>query len=246
MSQLSLLEFTLRIACAFALGALIGFERQWRQRMAGLRTNTLVATGAALFVTVADFTPGSSNQTQIAAYIVSGVGFLAGAVIFKQNLSITGLNTAGTMWASAAVGTLAGSGAYPEAAVGTAFILAVNVILRPIGRRINQRPTEGTEVITLYTIDVSCPHENEARVRSRIFYAVAQKKLNLLEIGSEHSSDDTDIDISATVACEGRVDEILETIVAELTNDPAVTAASWAVRPFDDDERALGTLTDRD
>lgn len=246
MSQLSLLEFTMRIACAFALGAVIGLERQWRQRMAGLRTNTLVALGAALFVMVADFTPYSSNQTQIAAYVVSGVGFLAGAVIFKQNLSITGLNTAGTMWASAAIGTLAGAGAYTEAAVGTAFILAVNVILRPIGRRINLQSTEGTEVVTLYTIDVSCPHENEARVRSRIFYAVAQKKLNLLEIGSEHSPDDADIDISATVASEGRVDEMLETIVADLTNDPVVTAASWAVRPFEDDERALGSLSGGD
>jgi putative Mg2+ transporter-C (MgtC) family protein len=113
MMSLALPEFALRIACAFALGALIGFERQWRQRMAGL-------------------------QTQIAAYIVSGVGFLTGAVIFRENLSITGLNTAGTMWTSAAVGTLAGVGAYAEAVVGAAFILAVNVVLRPIGQLMNR------------------------------------------------------------------------------------------------------------
>jgi putative Mg2+ transporter-C (MgtC) family protein len=136
-------EFALRIACAFALGAIVGLERQWRQRMAGLRTNTLVATGAALFVTVANFTPYNANQTQIAAYIVSGVGFLAGAVIFKQNLNITGLNTAGTIWASAAVGTLSGVGAYGEAAVGAAFILAVNVILRPIPRLVRSKPKHG-------------------------------------------------------------------------------------------------------
>lgn len=147
---LSLDQFTLHIACAFVLGAIVGLERQWRQRMAGLRTNTLVATGSALFVTVANFTPPSANQTQIAAYIVSGVGFLTGAVIFKQDFSITGLNTAGTMWASAAVGTLAGVGAYAEASVGAAFILAVNVLLRPIGRRINlrerARPTHEREL----------------------------------------------------------------------------------------------------
>jgi putative Mg2+ transporter-C (MgtC) family protein len=145
MMPLPLHEFTLRIACAFALGAIIGLERQWRQRMAGLRTNTLLATGSALFVTIAYFTPLNENQTQIAAYIVSGVGFLTGAVIFKQNFSITGLNTAGTMWASAAVGTLAGVGAYAEAAVGTAFILAVNVLLRPIAQRINRHPSAGSD-----------------------------------------------------------------------------------------------------
>ena len=143
MASLALPEFALRIACAFALGALIGFERQWRQRMAGLRTNTLLATGSALFVTVANYSP-HDNQTQIAAYIVSGVGFLTGAVIFREHLSVTGLNTAGTMWASAAVGTLAGVGAYAEAVVGAAFILAVNVVLRPIGQLINQRTAEST------------------------------------------------------------------------------------------------------
>jgi putative Mg2+ transporter-C (MgtC) family protein len=146
------------------------------------------------------------------------------------------------MWASAAVGTLAGVGAYPEAAVGAAFILAVNVVLRPVGRRINRGTTAGAEVIALYSIDVSCPHENEARVRSLIFYAIAQQKLNLLEIGSEHSTDDADIDIQALVACEGRADETLETIVADLTRDVAVTAASWKIMPPSADERALDGL----
>jgi putative Mg2+ transporter-C (MgtC) family protein len=207
--------------------------------MAGLRTNTLVATGAALFVTVANFTPYNANQTQIAAYIVSGVGFLAGAVIFKQNLNITGLNTAATIWASAAVGTLSGVGAYGEAAVGAAFILAVNVILRPIGQRVNWGITAGTEVVSLYTIEVSCPHENEARVRDLIFYAIAKEKLNLLEIGSEHSPDDADIDVQATVASEGRGAEVLEHIVSDLTRDPGVTAASWKVMPLPDDHCAL-------
>lgn len=235
MPELSLAEFTVRIACAFGLGALIGLERQWRQRMAGLRTNTLVATGAALFVTVAAFTPQAPNSTQIAAYVVSGVGFLAGAVIFKQTFSITGLNTAGTMWASAAVGTLSGVGAYAEAAVGAAFILAVNVLLRPIGRRINLQSTDGSEVPTLYTIEVSCPHEAEASVRARMFYALAQKKLKVLAIASEHSKDDREIEIEALVTAEGRADETLETIVNDLTRDPAVTSAKWEARPNDDE-----------
>jgi putative Mg2+ transporter-C (MgtC) family protein len=235
----SLATFTLHVACAFGLGALIGLERQWRQRMAGLRTNTLVATGSALFVGVASFT-SAENPTQIAAYIVSGVGFLAGAVIFKENFSITGLNTAGTMWASAAVGTLAGVGAYGEAAVGAGFILAVNVVLRPIGARINLRPAAESEVVSLYDVDVSCSHAAEAGVRSRIFYAIAQRKLNVLEVSSEHSDDDRDIDITATVAAEGRPDDVLEAIVTELTRDPAVTAASWRMRRLDD-EHALAS-----
>src|SRR5579884_1756726 len=69
MASLALPEFVLRIACAFTLGALIGFERQWRQRMGGLRTNTLLATGSALFVTVANYSPGD-NHTQIVINVV--------------------------------------------------------------------------------------------------------------------------------------------------------------------------------
>lgn len=243
MVEMTLTEFTLRIACAFGLGAIIGLERQWRQRMAGLRTNTLVATGSALFVTVAGFAPYNTNQTQIAAYVVSGVGFLAGAVIFKQNLSITGLNTAGSMWGSAAVGTLAGTGAYAEAAVGAAFILAVNIVLRPIGQRVNQRRTGATEVMALYTIDVSCPHQAEADVRASIFYALVEKRLTLLEISSEHNPEDEDIDIQAIVASEGRADETLEAIVNRLTQDPAVTAARWKMSRLDDEKALAGGVS---
>jgi putative Mg2+ transporter-C (MgtC) family protein len=241
--SLSLIDFTLRVSCAFGLGAIIGLERQWRQRLAGLRTNTLVATGSALFVTIAAFSGPNGNQTQIAAYIVSGIGFLAGAVIFKQSFSITGLNTAGTMWTSAAVGTLAGVGAYAEAAVGAGFILAVNVLLRPLGRRINLRSTEGTETVTLYAIAASCTHDAEAAVRSRLFYAIAQRRLALLEVSSQHSSDSHEIDIEATVAAEGRPDAALEAIVTDLTRDPSVTAASWEARPLDDERAATAGVS---
>jgi putative Mg2+ transporter-C (MgtC) family protein len=79
---MELSTFAIRIFVAFLLGIAIGIERQWRQRMAGLRTNALVAVGAALFSSISILMGPSANQTQIAAYVVSGIGFLAGAVIF--------------------------------------------------------------------------------------------------------------------------------------------------------------------
>lgn len=101
---MSLSGFILRIVVALVLGIVIGTERQWRQRMAGLRTNALVAVGAALFASISILMNAKQNPTQVAAYIVSGIGFLAGAVIFKEGFSVRGLNTAATLWATAAVG----------------------------------------------------------------------------------------------------------------------------------------------
>jgi putative Mg2+ transporter-C (MgtC) family protein len=142
---MELSTFVIRILVAFLLGIAIGIERQWRQRMAGLRTNALVAVGAALFASISILMGPNVNQTQIAAYVVSGIGFLAGAVIFKEGFTISGLNTAATMWATAAVGTLCGSGFLPEATIGAVFVLACNVLLRPIVQRINRAPVEAPE-----------------------------------------------------------------------------------------------------
>ena len=73
-------ELTVRIALSFALGGLIGAERQWRQRNAGLRTNTLVSVGSALFVSISFFVEDEVSPTRIAAQVVSGIGFLGGGV----------------------------------------------------------------------------------------------------------------------------------------------------------------------
>ncbi|MDC0836987.1 MgtC/SapB family protein, partial [Limnoraphis robusta] len=86
-------ETLLRLTVAFLLGSALGIERQWRQRMAGLRTNTLVATGASMFVILSVMTPGEGSPTRIAAQVVSGIGFLAGGVILKEGLTVKGLNT---------------------------------------------------------------------------------------------------------------------------------------------------------
>ena len=114
---MNLTQFAVNLAAAFALGSLIGAERQWRQRMAGLRTNALVATGAAMFVMLAMPTP--DNTMRVAAQVVSGIGFLGAGVIMREGLTVRGLNTAATLWCSAAVGTLSGSGQVHLAAVGT-------------------------------------------------------------------------------------------------------------------------------
>jgi putative Mg2+ transporter-C (MgtC) family protein len=141
METLTTLEFFTRLAVGLGCGALIGAERQWRARMAGLRTNALVAAGATLFVLYSDI-DGSTNSTQVAAYVVSGIGFLGGGVILRDGFHVRGLNTAATLWCSAAVGVLAASGHLAFAATGTATVLAVHLLGRPLGRLIDRLSLE--------------------------------------------------------------------------------------------------------
>ena len=124
MDWQSLGHTALTLGGAFLLGGLIGFERQWRQRLAGLRTNTLVALGAAIFVLFAGLFPGEASPTRVAAQIVSGIGFMGAGIIFKEGLNVRGLNTAATLWCSAAIGALCGAGFFFHALIATTFVIA--------------------------------------------------------------------------------------------------------------------------
>ena len=117
-------QTAINLAMATLMGACIGFERQWRQRMAGLRTNTLVAIGAASFVIFEGLFPDDASPTRVAAQVVSGIGFLGAGLIFREGLNVRGLNTAATLWCSAAIGVLAGGGylLYATVATGSAAI----------------------------------------------------------------------------------------------------------------------------
>src|SRR6202000_2563902 len=103
------------LSVAFVLGTAIGFERQWRQRSAGLRTVVLVAVGAAGFADLGYRLNGNAGAASLIAYVVSGIGFLGAGVILKDGATIRGLNTAATIWSSAAVGACAGAHQAPEA-----------------------------------------------------------------------------------------------------------------------------------
>ena len=88
---MSIEQAALNLAVAFFLSAVVGFERQWRNRLAGLRTNTLVALGAASFVVFEAIVPGEASPTRVAAQVVSGIGFLGAGLIFREGMSVRGL-----------------------------------------------------------------------------------------------------------------------------------------------------------
>lgn len=137
-------EFLIRLGVAAILGIAIGFERQWRQRAAGLHTSSLVAIGAALFALL-DTLLKAGDTTRIVAGVVTGVGFLAGGVILRSGLNVTGLNTAATIWATAAVGALAGFGLTVPATAGAGVVILLNLLLQPLAAAIDARSGEARE-----------------------------------------------------------------------------------------------------
>jgi putative Mg2+ transporter-C (MgtC) family protein len=218
--------FAARIGIALVLGVVIGMERQWRQRMAGLRTNALVAVGAALFASISILMHATQNPTQVAAYVVSGIGFLAGAVIFKEGFSVRGLNTAATLWATAAVGTLCGSGFLAQAAVGAAGVISANVLLRPLVHRINRQPFEQTELSREYTLRVVCRQADESTVRSKMLELIQQTTI-LLQAIESRDLEPANVEVLATVVTSQRAETKVERIIGKMSADSAILAASW-------------------
>lgn len=103
----------LRLALAVVFGAIIGFEREWRQKHAGIKTNALVALGAAGFAVMSNtFGEGNHNPAQLAAAVVSGIGFIGAGVILRRGGSVQGVTTAATLWANASMGVALGVGHY--------------------------------------------------------------------------------------------------------------------------------------
>jgi putative Mg2+ transporter-C (MgtC) family protein len=164
LSAASLLDSTISLLTAFILGGLVGFERQYRQRTAGLRTNVLVAVGAAIFVDMANRIGGSAGAVHVVAYVVSGIGFLGAGVIMREEGNVRGINTAATLWGSAAIGACAGADLIAEAVLASIFVLSANTLLRPVVNAVNRKPidTQEVEVTTSIHLITTKTWRNEA------------------------------------------------------------------------------------
>jgi putative Mg2+ transporter-C (MgtC) family protein len=224
-----LFDTAAHLAAAVALGALVGLERQWRQRLAGLRTNTLVALGSASFVVFADLFGGAdASPTRVAAQVVSGIGFLGAGIIFREGANVRGLNTAATLWCSAAIGLFAGHGAVIEAALVAVLVIAVNVLLRPLTGLINRQPAAGAEGEPRFLVTTVCRAEAEAHVRALMLQGFSSGGLRLRRLDSADIEDSSRVEVEAEVmAASSQGQGELEAITGRLSLEPAVTAARW-------------------
>jgi putative Mg2+ transporter-C (MgtC) family protein len=222
------LSFLLNIGTAVLLGMAIGIERQLRQHPAGLRTNTLVCVGAALFVSLGFMVTEHADPTRIAGQVVSGIGFLGGGVILREGLNVRGMSTAATLWCSAAIGTLAGGGLLPQAALGTAIILLIHLVLRPVVMRIDALTKSSTAVETSYRVRVVTREADSHLVRTILLRHVnGQPAMTVQGITTQDSDQPGMAGVVAEVFSHVRNDKFLEDLVARLCIEPSVTSVSW-------------------
>jgi putative Mg2+ transporter-C (MgtC) family protein len=220
--------FAANIGAAALMGGAIGLERQWRQHTAGLRTNALVALGAALFVSLSFLLNQESDRTRIAAQVVSGLGFLGGGVILREGFNVRGMNTAATIWCSGAVGTLAGSGLLLEGALGTAAILVLHLVMRPVVRIINDRVQALGIAETFYHVRVTCQRRDEGLIRMILLRHVNSKPhLALQGLSTQDTDDGQHVVVTAEVYAAEHSDRFMEEIVARISIEQGVTAVSW-------------------
>jgi putative Mg2+ transporter-C (MgtC) family protein len=126
-------DYVWRLLLAAGLGAVLGVEREYRQKPAGLRTNILIAVGSALFTMLSlEMTKGVGDTSRVAGQIVTGIGFLGGGAIMRYRDTVHGMTTAATIWVNAAIGIAAGAGQFGLATFTAALTLVVLVVLPPI------------------------------------------------------------------------------------------------------------------
>jgi len=213
------------LVVALGCGALIGSERQIRQRMAGLRTNALVATGAAGFVIFSQLVPNEVSPTRVAAQVVSGIGFLGAGIIFRDGFNVHGLNTAATLWCSAGVGLMAGTGAWPFALVLTGLVVFINLGLRPLVKLMKKYTNAGVPVTRAYSVALNCLPGDEGAMRALILRTLTQGGLHLSEMAAQVQ--EGQVEVTATVSGTGVTDQMLEQAVHRIAAEPKVMKLRW-------------------
>lgn len=219
-------NYLARIGCAFLTGTLIGIERQYRQRNAGLRTNILVSVGAAAFTVLScDMTVGSGDPSRVAAQIVSGIGFLGGGLILKDGFNVRGLNTAATIWCSAACGTLSGVGLYAEAVVLVACVLITHCLFRPLCLLIEKKESG----VFQYVIRAECEQDVSGKLQQVIMNTLAFERNVKLNALFYKTCEDKTV-VYCDMETQGEHKALLDLLVSRLRSQYGVSGAGWEKR----------------
>ncbi|UMY19028.1 MgtC/SapB family protein [Methylobacterium organophilum] len=220
------------LVVAFGLGTLIGAERQFRQRTAGLRTAVLVAVGASAFVDLGMRLTGGDGAVRTVAYVISGIGFLGAGVIMKEGTNVRGLNTAATLWCSAAVGAFAGADLPLEAIFVTAAVLAGNTLLRPLVNLIDRIPIDESQTEATYEVQVTTDAEAAGPVRDLLVERLEAANYPVGSVEVEERGEEV-VEVVATLTARAVEGEELDAVTTALAAAPGIRHATWSVRAGD-------------
>ena len=220
-------ELNMRLATALVVGMVIGIERQWRHKMAGLRTNVLVSVGTAMFCLIAAMSAHEASPTRIAAQVASGIGFLGAGVILRGGLNVRGLNTAATLWCAAAAGALAGSGFLLPAVAASLLILGTNLFLRQLTSKFEAFENTSLRQEIRYEVQIVCEEHVLQHVRAMVRVTVRESALILLSGKSSMLPAGRQCQIVTELAAAERADFEVEHLIARLSSEEGVVSVAW-------------------
>ena len=218
-------EIFLRLVLSFICGTIVGLERQWRHKNAGLKTNTLVAVGATTFTIVAELGSGPNFLPQVAAGVVTGIGFIGGGVIMKRGASVQGINSAATLWATASIGLAIGRGYQRLALLVLVFVVIIQFVERGladwIDRRSNFIPPEMS-----YTVEIHVAPNAIERVREQWRNFSEAPGIDIVRYVEKRSGESQMIQ-AVIHASEKRLQD-LTTMTQRLSGLSGVISAEWS------------------
>ena len=228
--------FAFHLVFAAVFGALIGLERQISRHPAGILTNLIVCLGAFSFTAFSFLVSPAEIKdiTRVAAQVVSGIGFLGAGVIMREGGNVRGLNTAATVWASAAVGILCCLDNIVYAAMVSAAIVFLHLVLHPVSHKIDKirkydKSEKRLNEEALYRISVVCPEDVELDVRKNIMDIIKHEPealLHTLETVNTHD-DDHNKKIRAYITTKTDNDSLIENLITKVGKSSKVISTGW-------------------
>jgi putative Mg2+ transporter-C (MgtC) family protein len=216
----TIFEAASHMTLALSCGAFIGMERQVRRRMAGLRTNALVALGASAFVTFSQSIDVDTSPSRVAAQVVSGIGFLGAGIIFRDGFEVHGLNTAATLWCSAGVGLLSASGDWHLAVLLTGLVVFVNLGLRPLVRLLKRHATSARPQPHGWRVALTTATADEPAIRALILRSLPLAGFLLQDLSAERR--EGQVDLSLTVTGEDKTEADMAQLFSRWASEPQI------------------------
>lgn len=224
--------FFVILLTALCLGSLIGVERELHNRSAGIRTNALVCVGTAIFVSITYYLPAPWEPARIVAQVVSGIGFLGAGLIWRNGNSVSGLDTAATVWCTAAVGAFVGAGRLVEACVAASVVLILNIALRKLTMRFFKLGKPSINSQTRFDIWLNPHGDEKKRVACQSIAEAlnATKQFNWIGSNVDWNKEEQRTTLHFTFACINNVESINEWLV-QFGNAATITHWTWQEEP---------------
>jgi putative Mg2+ transporter-C (MgtC) family protein len=232
---MSELEIIGRLAMSLVFGLIVGIERQWHHKNAGIKTNTLVSVGSTAFALISLRGFGATNNpAAVAAGVVTGIGFIGAGVIMRRGGSVQGINTAATLWAAGSMGLAIGAGYYQLAPVLLVTIVIIQVALRPLSVAINKR-SGLISPLTTYHLRISFNSGAADSVRSAWSEFAGQSGVSVIDY-NQTKGNGLESALEATFSLSELRASQMTAFAQKLANIPGVTKSGWSQETTEEPE----------